>query len=63
MQPLHSNASNEPDTGDMTLDEMERLTIAQSMERFDNDVSLAAEKLGISQSALYRRLKKYGIKL
>lgn len=48
-----------PDFGAMTLDEMERWAIRRALARTDSDISKAAEHLGISRAALYRRLEKY----
>lgn len=45
----------------MTLDEIERQTILQALERYKGNLSQAAMALGISRAALYRRLEKYGI--
>ena len=47
----------------MTLDEIERQTILQSLERHKGNLSQTAFSLGISRAALYRRLEKYGISL
>jgi len=47
---------------ELPLDEAERLLIHQSLERCGGNVSRAAEALGLSRSALYRRLERYGIK-
>ena len=46
---------------DMTLDEAERLLIGKALERHGGNVSDAAKTLGLSRSALYRRLEKYGL--
>jgi DNA-binding NtrC family response regulator len=46
----------------LPLEEAERLLIHQSLERFRGNVSKAAEALGLSRSALYRRLERYGIR-
>lgn len=46
----------------LPLDEAERLLIHQSLEKFGGNISRAAEALGLSRSALYRRLERYGIK-
>ena len=45
----------------MTLEEMERQTILQALEKHGNNLSQVAQSLGISRAALYRRLEKYGI--
>ena len=45
----------------MTLDEIERQTILQTLERYKGNLSQVAMALGISRAALYRRLEKYGI--
>ena len=46
--------------GQMTLDEAEELLIRSALERCDGNVQAAAEQLGVSRSALYRRMEKYG---
>jgi DNA-binding NtrC family response regulator len=46
---------------DITLEEMERRAIRKAMTRFEGDISKAAEALGLSRGALYRRLEKYQI--
>lgn len=43
----------------MTLEQAERLLITKAMEAADGNVQVAAERLGISRAALYRRLEKY----
>jgi len=45
----------------MNLEEMEREAIRQALARHDGNVSLAAKALGLSRSALYRRLQRYGL--
>ncbi|MEJ7709987.1 MAG: helix-turn-helix domain-containing protein [Pyrinomonadaceae bacterium] len=44
---------------EMSLEEMERLLIQKALKRFGGNVSQAAEVLGLSRSALYRRMQKY----
>lgn len=68
-----TTAEREPDTldtwpaeavarlEDMSLDQVECLLIKRAMARFDGNVSRAAKTLGLSRSALYRRLQRYGI--
>jgi two-component system, NtrC family, response regulator len=50
-----------PDVGTLTLDEIEVLMIKRSLEFHKNRVSKAAASLGLTRSALYRRLEKYNI--
>jgi len=45
----------------MTLDDAERYLIQKALSRADNNVSQAAESLGLSRSALYRRLQRFGL--
>ena len=45
----------------LTLDEAERLLIEKALDRNEGNVSKAADDLGLSRSALYRRLQRYGI--
>lgn len=45
----------------MTLDEIEKQTILQALEKHNNNLSQVASLLGISRAALYRRLEKYNI--
>ena len=44
---------------DMNLDEVERLLIQKALARYNGNVSHAAKALGLSRSALYRRLERY----
>jgi DNA-binding NtrC family response regulator len=46
---------------EMSLDDLEKLFIQKAMRRFDGNVSHAAQALGLSRSALYRRLEKHGL--
>ena len=43
----------------MNLDEVERLLIQKALARYNGNVSHAAKALGLSRSALYRRLERY----
>jgi two-component system response regulator HydG len=40
---------------------MEKLLIEKALEKHEGNVSHAAEALGLSRSALYRRLQRYGL--
>ena len=46
---------------DMQLEEAERWLIRRALDRYDGNVSAAADALGLSRSALYRRLQRYGL--
>jgi DNA-binding NtrC family response regulator len=46
---------------EMSLEEVERLLIQKALRRFGGNVSQAADALGLSRSALYRRMQKYEI--
>lgn len=46
---------------DLTLEEVEKILIEKALQRHDGNVSQAAEALGLSRSALYRRLQRYGM--
>jgi DNA-binding NtrC family response regulator len=46
---------------DMSLEEVEGFLIKKAMARFGGNVSQAAKTLGLSRSALYRRLQRYGL--
>jgi DNA-binding NtrC family response regulator len=45
----------------MSLEEVERVLIQKALARFEGNVSRAADALGLSRSALYRRLQRYGL--
>jgi DNA-binding NtrC family response regulator len=47
---------------DLSLEEAERVFIEKVLARHGGDVRLAAEQLGMSRSALYRRLQQYGVR-
>lgn len=44
----------------LTLEDAEELLIRQALARCGGNVQAAAEQLGVSRSALYRRIDKYG---
>lgn len=45
----------------MSIDEVESLLIRKVLRRCEGNISQAAEALGLSRAALYRRIEKYGI--
>lgn len=64
-QYLHHNEPAKAAKGSsfagMTLDEIERQTIMEALDRHKGNLSQVALSLGISRAALYRRLEKYNI--
>jgi len=46
---------------DLTLAEVERQYILGILERYEGQKTIAAEKLGISTTTLWRKLKEYGV--
>jgi DNA-binding NtrC family response regulator len=46
---------------DMSLEEVEAFLIKKALARYNGNVSHAASALGLSRSALYRRLERYGL--
>ena len=49
------------DSGLQTIEAAEKSLIERTLAHFDNNVSRAADSLGISRGALYRRLDYYRI--
>ncbi|HVG24846.1 MAG TPA: sigma-54 dependent transcriptional regulator [Thermoanaerobaculia bacterium] len=46
---------------DMSIEEVEALLIRKALVRYDGNVSKAAEALGLSRGALYRRMQRYAL--
>jgi DNA-binding NtrC family response regulator len=46
----------------LSLEDAERIFIEKVLARHGGDVRLAAQQLGMSRSALYRRLQQYGVR-
>ena len=46
---------------DLSLESVESILIRKALQRFQGNVSQAAEALGLSRGALYRRMEKYGL--
>jgi DNA-binding NtrC family response regulator len=58
---LRPRAASTPTLDELSLEEVERLLIRKALARHDGNVSHAAEALGLSRSALYRRLQRHGL--
>src|SRR5215210_4659687 len=61
LQSAQGSGGAERRLEEMSLEEVERLLIQKALRRFGGNVSQAAEALGLSRSALYRRMQKYEI--
>ena len=46
---------------ELSLESVEAILIRKALHRFQGNVSQAAEILGLSRGALYRRMEKYGL--
>src|SRR4029079_8024851 len=58
---LRPRGTGEPAAAeDLSLEDAERVFIEKVLARHNGDVRLAAEQLGMSRSALYRRVPQYG---
>jgi len=46
---------------ELSLEAVESILIRKALQRFQGNVSQAADALGLSRGALYRRMEKYGL--
>jgi len=58
---LRGGREGPPRLEEMSLEDVEALLIKKALARFNGNVSHAASALGLSRSALYRRLQRYGL--
>jgi DNA-binding NtrC family response regulator len=58
---LQEVRAGEPSGDALSLEDAERIFILKVLARHGGDVRLAAQQLGMSRSALYRRLQQYGV--
>lgn len=58
---LRSGHEGAPRLEDMSLEDVEAFLIKKALSRYSGNVSHAAKALGLSRSALYRRLQRYGL--
>ncbi|MGA2724157.1 MAG: sigma-54 dependent transcriptional regulator [Bryobacteraceae bacterium] len=58
---LRAGREGPPRIEEMSLEDVEALLIKKALARFNGNVSHAANALGLSRSALYRRLQRYGL--
>jgi DNA-binding NtrC family response regulator len=58
---LGSQRSQSQNLEELSLEAVESILIRKALQRFQGNVSQAAEALGLSRGALYRRMEKYGL--
>ena len=58
---MNTHPKNTPFSSSLTLDEVERQTIAKALEQYRGNLSQVAQSLGITRQALYRRMEKYSL--
>jgi DNA-binding NtrC family response regulator len=58
---LRTGRDLSPRLEDMSIEEVEAFLIKKALARYGGNVSHAANALGLSRSALYRRLQRYGL--
>jgi transcriptional regulator of acetoin/glycerol metabolism len=58
LQPVGGTAAR---LDELSLEEVERVLIQKALSRHGGNVTLAANALGLSRSALYRRLQRHGL--
>jgi DNA-binding NtrC family response regulator len=49
------------DLDDYNLERIERIAVARALEKHNGNVSRAANELGLTRAALYRRRRRYGV--
>lgn len=58
---LSSQKTQSQNLEELSLEAVESILIRKALQRFQGNVSQAAEALGLSRGALYRRMEKYGL--
>jgi DNA-binding NtrC family response regulator len=58
---LSSPRSQPQNLEELSLEAVEAVLVRKALQRFQGNVSQAAEALGLSRGALYRRMEKYGV--
>ncbi len=60
--PIERSSQTQPiETDYQHLETLERITIAKVIDKHNGNISRAARELGLTRSALYRRLEKYNL--
>ncbi|BCS30920.1 sigma-54-dependent Fis family transcriptional regulator [Luteitalea sp. TBR-22] len=58
---LKAGREGGPRIDDMSLEDVEAYLVRKALERHGRNVNAAAEALGLSRSAMYRRMQRYGL--
>ena len=58
---LNSARPQDQNLEELSLEDVESVLVRKALQRFHGNVSQAAEALGLSRGALYRRIEKYGL--
>jgi DNA-binding NtrC family response regulator len=58
---LSSQRAQAQNLEELSLEAVESILIRKALQRFQGNISQAAEALGLSRGALYRRMEKYGL--
>jgi DNA-binding NtrC family response regulator len=58
---LRGPSTAAPRLEDLPLEDVEKMLIQKALSRYDGNVSRAAQALGLSRSALYRRIASHGL--
>ena len=59
--PIESAGENSHETGELKLSTVEKNTILRVIEKNSGNITKAARELGLTRTALYRRISKYDI--
>ena len=59
--PLESSVPADAEPVELNLSTLEKNTILRVIEKYNGNISRAAKELGLTRTALYRRLSKYDI--
>lgn len=58
---LHGGGQSQFNIDDMSLEDIEKLFIQRTLTKHEGNATEAAKSLGLSRSAFYRRLQKFGL--
>jgi transcriptional regulator of acetoin/glycerol metabolism len=59
--PIESSTTSDKEPDELNLSAVEKNTILHVIEKHNGNITRAAKELGLTRTALYRRLSKYDI--